>query len=352
MGLPRSARTRLALTLAGLALGAAAFTAAILYIAGPGLPNWAFYALPWLASVGLAVGAVARRPLHEALGLALMTVPVWDTSLGILASFEQLVAGGVVLRPYTTFQLSGLYSYKLVSDLGYLGAGFLVFAGGRHLLRLTSKAIASRLAATGFPLGRRSEGASVLLGFVAFPVLLAVTILANEGLSGFQSLQQSDESSLFANMTPFHAIVLSLAAAFGEELLYRGLVQTFLARAFGAFTAAAPLARNLGLLAAVVVQALFFGFAHSGYATWIHVLLPALFGLVAGFVAWRLGIWAAIVLHLLVDVFAFGFEASAKHAWVVPVLNTLLLANIVASLAWAARWVSRRLRRPNGQAPG
>lgn len=330
------ARTRpgsTALVLASAVLGLLCLGVALRFILTTGIPTWAWYALPWLAAVATGLALVPHRPGHEALGLAILSVPVWDTSLGILASFEQLVAGGATLLPLSTFQLSGLYSYKLVSDLGYLGVGFLIFVGGNRILSLTPATVARRLAATGFPLAGRTEGHSILLGLVLFPVLLAVTILVNQGLSGFQALRQSDETSLFANMTPYHALLISLAAAFGEELVYRGLVQT-------------ALARRLPMVGAIVVQALFFGFAHSGYATWIHVLLPTLFGLVAGLVAWRLGIWAAIVLHAFVDIYAFGVEASANYAWVLPVLNALLLANLVLTVGWGIWWLLQRFR-PN-----
>lgn len=332
--------------LAGVAAGVTAW-----YLATSSLPTWTFYAIPWLVAAAVGVGMLGRHPALKAFGVALMSVPVWQTLLGILDSFGPLLQGGFTLRAYTTYQLSGIYTYKLLSDLGYLGAGFLLYAGGSAWFRQTPRTLATVLAQAGLPMGRRSEGASVALGFLAFPVLLVATILVNNGLSGFESLQQSDESSVFANMTPYHAVILSLAAAFGEELLYRGFVQTFLVRAFKAVTGATPEVRAMGLVAAIVVQAVFFGFAHSGYATWIHVLLPTLFGLVAGVVAWRWGIWAAILLHVLVDIFAFGVEARARHAWVIPVLNVLLLTNLVATLAAAAWWIWGRVqgkRAPTG----
>lgn len=333
-------------TLAGIAVGVTAW-----FLVTSTLPTWTFYAVPWLAAAGLGVGLSGRHPALKALGVALMSVPVWQTLLGILDSFGPLLQGGFTLRAYTTYQLSGVYTYKLLSDLGYLGAGFLFYAGGAAWFRQTPRTLAAALTREGLPMGRRSEGASILLGFLAFPVLLSATILVSTGLSGFESLQQSDESSVFANMTPYHAVILSLAAGFGEELVYRGFVQTFLLRAFKAFTGPTPGVRAGGLVAAIVVQALFFGFAHSGYATWIHVLLPTLFGLVAGVVAWRWGIWAAILLHVLVDIFAFGVEASTQSAWVIPVLNVLLLTNLVATLAAAAWWIWGRFqgnRMPTG----
>lgn len=292
-------------------------------------PVWSFYAAPWL--LGLAVAVAARllgRPWHQAAGLGVMTVPVWDTLWGIIESFGPLLQGGFVLRPYTRHQLSGLYTYKFLADLGYLGFGFLLFSSGgtwRGFWALSPPGLARRLAQAGLPMGRwlggGGEGASSFAGLLLFPLLLLFTVGANLLLGGIDALRQSDESSLFANMTPYHALVISLAAGFGEELVYRGLVQT-------------GLSRRMPMLVAIVVQAVVFAFAHSGYGTWIHVLMPFLFGLAAGLVAYLFGIWAAIVLHVLVDVVAFGVEASANAAWVEPVLSAFLLANLLLTLGW------------------
>lgn len=371
-------------------------------------PAWSFYAAPWL--LGLAVTGAAlflRRPFHQALGMGIMTVPVWDTLWGILESFGPLLQGGFVLRPYTRHQLSGLYTYKFLADLGYLGVGFLLYAGGsswRTFWSQTPHSLARALAKAGLPMGRwlghRGEGASMFTGLLFFPVLLLVTYGTNVLLSGFEQLRQSDESSLFANMTPYHALTISLAAGFGEELVYRALLMTGLGVAWsalarvlgsrgrlalatfallmaavvslglvalagsgevpwvfllvlaGAAVAIALLAWWLGpMAAAVTIQAVFFGFAHSGYGTWIHVLLPTLFGLVAGLVAYLFGLWAAIVLHVLVNVVAFGLEASVNSPWTIDALGLFLIANLLLTLGWGialgVRWV-RRLANEQG----
>jgi hypothetical protein len=304
------------------------------------VPTWAFYAVPWAAGLALGLAVYGAR-LRPAVGLALMTVPLWETLLGIADSFETLVAGGVTLRAYTTHELSRLYSVKIVSDLGYVGAGVLLWCsedGG--LLGQTPRRIARRLSLAGLPMGRRGEGASALVGYVAFPVLLGATLAASWFLGQFDSLQQSDESSVFDNMTPYHAVLISLAAAFGEEAVYRGVLLvlllaagTWLARAMGHGEGrVAQVAVGSG---AVAVQAVVFGFAHSGYATWIHVLLPTLFGLVAGVAAWRFGIWSAIVLHALVDLYAFGAETASSQPWLINTLGALLLVNVAVAVGWA-----------------
>lgn len=307
-------------------------------------PVWSFYAAPWLLGLGTAVGArILKQPWHVAAGVGVMSVPVWSTLWGIAESFGPLLEGGLVLRPYTRHQLSGRYTYALLSDLGYLTLGFLLYAGDgtwRGFWSQTPASIAAKLRAAGLPMGRwlggRGEGASAFTGLLLFPVLLVLTVGTNLLLSGFDALRQSDETSLFANMTPYHALTISLAAGFGEELLYRGLLQ-------------GALGRRMNVLLAVAVQAVVFGFAHSGYGTWIHVLLPTLFGLVAGLVAYAFGIWAAIALHVLVDVVAFGVEAIPNAAWVEPVLGTFLLANVLLTLAWSIAMLVSRLGRGQGK---
>ena len=319
------------------------------------VPIWAFYAVPWVAGLGLGFSVHGAR-WRAAVGLALMTVPLWETLLGIVDSFETLVAGGVTLRAYTTHELSRLYSIKLVSDLGYVGTGVLLWSsadGG--LWAQGPRRIAQHLARAGFPMGRRSEGASALIGYVAFPVLLGGTLAASWFLGQFDTLQQSDESSVFDNMTPYHAVLISLAAAFGEEAVYRGVLLVLLLGAGHRIAQAAGVAPGTARdwtvgLAAVTVQAVFFGFAHSGYATWIHVLLPTLFGLVAGIAAWRFGIWSAIVLHFLVDLYAFGAETASSQPWLITGLGALLLVNLAVALGWAA-WKVAGLTVPRRAPP-
>jgi membrane protease YdiL (CAAX protease family) len=297
-------------------------------------PAWSFYAVPWLLAAGTAAAARAlgQRGLQAA-GIGTMTVPLWESAWGILSSIEPLVQGGFTFRPFTRHELSSLYLYKLVEDLGYLTLGFLLYASGgglRSVLRQTPRGLARKLAAAGLPTGGRGEGRSAFLGLLAFPVLLVVTLAVNSVLNGVQELRQSDESSIYDNMTLFHAVVISLAAGFGEELVYRGLLQ-------------AGLSRRMPVAAAVAVQALVFGFAHSGYGTWVHVILPTLFGLVAGLVAWRFGLWAAIVLHVLVDLVAFGADASGNVPWLWQAIVWAFLANCALTLACAAWWALRKI---------
>jgi uncharacterized protein len=83
-------------------------------------------------------------------------------------------------------------------------------------------------------------------------------------------------------------------AAFGEELVFRGFLNTRLAAAFGGGQAAIALS--------VVVQALLFGLAHA-YLGPRGIMNAAAIGLVAGGVYWANGrsLWPLIIAHGLVD---------------------------------------------------
>ena len=48
-------------------------------------------------------------------------------------------------------------------------------------------------------------------------------------------------------------------------------------------------------------------------------------------VAWLFGAWAAIALHVLVDVYAFGVESMRGFPWVGEVLDWMLLANLAVT---------------------
>ena len=295
---------------------------------------WSYSAMPWLLSAAtLALGLGMRKPFHRSLGVGLMAVPVWETAWGILDSLVELQQGGFVFRAFTRHELSSLYLYKLVEDLGYLGLGFLVYnSQGRlgGLLGQGPRAIARGLAEAGLPSGRRGEGSSALLGLLAFPVLLVSTLVVNGLLSRVDDLSQSDESSIYDNMTLFHALTISLAAAFTEELVYRGVIMV-------------GLSRRMPMAVAVLLQAVVFGFAHGGYGTWSHIIIAGLFGLVSGVVAWRFGLWAALVLHLLVDLFAFGADASSNVPWLWQAIVWAFLANCALTLGAVALWAVRKV---------
>lgn len=293
--------------------------------------------LAWMLAVG------TRLSRWQGAGIGIMSVPLWLTVWNFYNSFQVLADPGSVLLPYTRDQLSFLYSRSILADVGYLGAGFLVYGADGDLRRLVSqppRVLARKLREAGFPMGGRSEGRSILVGWAFFPMVLLGAIALDVAASGVEALQRGEESQVWKNMTVYHAVLISLAAGFGEELLYRGFLMTALAAAF----ARGPgMGRTPAMVLAIAAQALVFGFAHAGYGTVIHVIMPFLFALVAGVVAWRFGIWSAIVLHALIDLYVFGVEAG--NDLLLWILSALLVANVVVAVGWAAYLVAGRLRR-------
>ena len=275
-------------------------------------------------------------------GLALMVVPLWMALWSFVDSISVLVDSGSVLRPISERGLSRIYSYSVARDVGYLGVGFLLWTLHQGL-PASLRDLAARLRDEGFPMGRSGrEGTSLLHGYALFPVLLLITVGFNVLLSGAEALQNGDESRVWDTLTLSHVVMISLAAGFTEELVYRVLLLLVLQRLLlrlGAGPAPA-------LWGAVGLQAVAFGLAHSGYGTWSHVLLPAGFGLVAGLVAVRFGLWAAVLLHVLVDVYALGAELFSEVPALATVLAWGLALNVVVALAVAGWSLLRRFRAP------
>ncbi len=79
------------------------------------------------------------------------------------------------------------------------------------------------------------------------------------------------------------AFAFAFSAAFGEEILFRGILQKY-----------------VGLWG----QAFLFGLAHAGYATVLQLVLPFIIGLAYGYIIKRgRSLWVAIVSHFLYDFF-------------------------------------------------
>jgi membrane protease YdiL (CAAX protease family) len=287
-------------------------------------------------TLALLAGTVCRvtgRSRWRSVGFGLMTVPLWLTLIGILESIAPLVQGGTVLAAASTYDLSTQAISAILLNLGYLGAGFLLWATEGRVLRLDVGGLARELAKL-VPVWR-SEPASAGVGAAVMPLLALGTILLDVATRGVKALHNGDDSAYFTNMTLYHAVLLSAAAAVGEELLFRGLLQGLLLRGLRA------LGKWPAAVLAVLLQAVVFGFAHAGYGNFAHVLSPALFGLLAGFLAWRFGIWSSIALHFLADFYILGLEAGTRAAWVAQLVNAVFLANLVF-----ASWVLASLLRP------
>ncbi|HUR63463.1 MAG TPA: CPBP family glutamic-type intramembrane protease [Candidatus Thermoplasmatota archaeon] len=291
-------------------------------------------------TLALLAGTICRatgRSGWRAVGFGLMTVPLWLTLLDVLASLGPLLQGGTVLGAASTFDLSNQFIGAILRNVGYLGAGFILWATEGRWERADLRSLARELGRL-VPLWR-SEAASAAVGAALIPLLLLGNYVVLLLTSNVPQINNGDDSLYFTNMTLYHAVLLSAAAALGEELLFRGLLQGLLLRGFRA------LGRWPGAVLAIVLQAAVFGFAHAGYGNFAHVLFPALFGLLAGFLAWRFGLWSAIALHFLADFYIFGLEAGSRSAWVLGLVNAVALANLALAIFLAVQWVRHRLAR-------
>ncbi|MEA3144117.1 MAG: Type prenyl endopeptidase Rce1-like [Thermoplasmata archaeon] len=305
------------------------------------------YAQEHLAAWTLALlaGAACRvtgRSGWRAVGFGLMTVPLWLTLLGILASLAPLLQGGTVLGAASTFDLSNQAISAILRNIGYLGAGFILWATEGDWRRADLRPLARELGQI-VPTWR-TEGRSAAVGAALIPLLLLGNYIVVRLTSNVPQINNGDDSLYFTNMTLYHALLLSAAAALGEELLFRGLLQGLLLHGMRG------LGRWPSVLLAIVGQALVFGFAHAGYGNFAHVLFPALFGLLAGALALRFGLWSAIALHFLADFYIFGLEAGSRSAWVLNLVNGVAFANlalaivlaVVPPVQWVRRWLARR----------
>lgn len=142
----------------------------------------------------------------------------------------------------------------------------------------------------------------------AYGVLWTVALLGATAAFalGYEALGGSTDNpaldALTSEITWPLAIVMSLAAGVGEEILFRGILM-----------------RRLGVFG----QAAVFGLAHIGYGTILQVAVPALLALFFGYLVRRTGsLWGAIVAHTLFDLAAFSAaimmsaeDPSAALAW-------------------------------------
>lgn len=326
---------RRAATVAFLAVPAIAATLHVL------LEGWVFpmpasrrWLAAWcLASLTAASLAASGHSARRATGVGLMVVPVAIGIIGFINSLESVITRGTVAPPQSPYRLSGQYSRALLVDIGYMGSGFLLWSGWRPGDGM--RTVARRLRDVAPRITGRREGQSALLGYAWFPVLLGGAYLMDWVINNHvPAVVTGDDSRVWSLMTPYHALMLAAAAAVTEELLYRLLI-------LGG-TAHVLQSRGLrpapALAVAMVVQALVFGMTHGGYGDLQIILQASAFAVLAGLAAILLGIWAAIVLHFLIDFFVFGSYVAADSPAMLAVLWVLLAVNVAvaAVVVWNA----------------
>jgi len=137
----------------------------------------------------------------------------------------------------------------------------------------------------------RWTAVAVVVGYVA---AVSAMLLATQGL-GWAPMQASRFAGVAGSLPMLLGMLLVswTTAAFGEELLFRGFVQSRLQALFGE-------RRFAGLLAAVL-QALLFGLCHA-YQGPTGVLVTGALGLMFGLVMLRTrSLWPLVIAHGLID---------------------------------------------------
>ena len=131
----------------------------------------------------------------------------------------------------------------------------------------------------------------------AIPLLVALVFvewLPIPDFIRFRRLMRATVVPLFRQLSVSNLLLVSCLAGLGEEVFFRGIVQTLLDRMFDP-----RLSPGLGIVLAGVV----FGFAHS--ISRMYVGLATLVGVYLGWLFWYSNvIWVPVVTHALYDFLA------------------------------------------------
>lgn len=289
-------------------------------------PRWRMPRLTWMQAVGLAL--VASPFVRMGLNLYL--------SIGALFTFT-------VLEPVSEAALWRSVGRDLLFELALPVVGLLLLHNALpgFASRRAPRGGVHELLSTHGLAPKRSWRRDALRGFTLFFCIAAAYAVAY-GVSGLFSAAAAggDESRYWIHITVPLIVLVSGTAGITEELLFRGVLLS-------------RLARWMPLGAAALLQAVLFGFIHAGYGTWTHVVGPLMFGLGMAWIARTLGILPAMILHLQINVVFFAFDVAdvVPQAW--ALLVALGIVNVYAAMATrfdavAILWRSLRegVRRP------
>lgn len=144
------------------------------------------------------------------------------------------------------------------------------------------------------------------LVLVAFAIVVALTTIAGPAI-GLAFLAEvpagvDDRWGQVAGSWPHYLLWLGIvwtAAAFGEEMFFRGYLVT---RLQSLFRGGLP-----GAILAVATSALIFGFGHFYYQGWRGAVVTGGIGLAFGtmFLLFRRNLWPLILLHGVIDTLTF-----------------------------------------------
>jgi membrane protease YdiL (CAAX protease family) len=244
---------------------------------GPGL------AIPALLGMLLLLPAVRRAVARVLRGIdPQSTVHAVSLALSMLIVVQLVLTLGVGLATFSTVieQTAAETGQEAVSTAGvWLQAiVFLIWAmlGVGWLVRRSTEGVTERLGLTWPTAGQAALGAG--LGIAMVFVVMALEALGTVvGFGPDPDVEKLTEQLLGALFTtPFGIVTLGVAAALGEEPLFRGAAQP----RFG-----------------VAVTALLFALVHSNYGITFSTAIVFLLGLVLGWVRVRHNTSTAMILH-------------------------------------------------------
>lgn len=300
---------------------------------------------PFLAAIAVPGPRRFQWRATQIFGLALLTIPLWRSLYFSLPDIAPAFQPGGVELAIPLVGLWRTFSLKAFREILFPAVGLVLLVGRFPWAQKIPRWKQDLAGVLGSIQGHTRRGLVLDLGWGAGLLVLNIqfAISLQDALSRVRTLDTGDDSQVFNNITPALVLLLSLVAGIGEELLFRGLLQPFLARSL----------RDLGRLAfplALVLQALFFAVVHAGYGNLIHILLPLTFGLFMGLVYRYLGLLPCILIHTEIDIFAFGASAQAQYPWVGQATVILFFVNVAAGLVTfiyeAIRWWERRAHAP------
>ncbi|WOI53413.1 CPBP family intramembrane glutamic endopeptidase [Parvularcula sp. LCG005] len=143
----------------------------------------------------------------------------------------------------------------------------------------------------------------LLWGLLGATALIGLALMLRRALPGvsrdLDKLIDDMLNQAGLSLTPLTILILSAAAGFAEELLFRGALQGWLMG-------------HLPVAAAIALPTLLFAALHLYSVTYMLIILPV--GLALGLLYWATGsLWGVIIAHTLYDVFAFSF-ARWRHS--------------------------------------
>jgi membrane protease YdiL (CAAX protease family) len=187
------------------------------------------------------------------------------------------------------------FAFEAALGAGAIAVGWLLGIDPLNSIRLTENALAT-------------HGQSAIFGVAAtLPLLLGLAVVTRLRFEPFVRLHQfvlDRLVPLFAPLSLFELAAISVAAGFGEEALFRGLIQSGLAAAIGGTN---------GVVMALAVSAILFGVCH--WITPTYAVLAGLAGLYFGLLfVWSGSLLTPLVAHALYDFFALAYLTASADS--------------------------------------